>query len=95
MTRPSQDRQLFTAQGCGRCHALADAGSSGTTGPNLDAAFKQVGEQIGAEVGDRVPSQETPRLGLGAENFWDDVFHSRLGQAHELRDDNGGVEQSE
>jgi cytochrome c oxidase subunit 2 len=27
---------VFTAQGCGGCHALADAGSSGTTGPNLD-----------------------------------------------------------
>jgi protein-tyrosine phosphatase len=34
----------------------------------IDAAFKQVGEQIGGQ----------PRLGLGAENFWDDVFHARL-----------------
>jgi mono/diheme cytochrome c family protein len=40
---------LFSEQGCGSCHVLADAGSSGTTGPNLDdlkpsfdAAFEQI-----------------------------------------------------
>jgi len=40
---------LFTEQGCGSCHVLADAGSTGTTGPNLDetqpsfdAAFQQI-----------------------------------------------------
>ncbi len=29
-------KQIFTAQGCGGCHTLADAGSSGSSGPNLD-----------------------------------------------------------
>jgi uncharacterized cupredoxin-like copper-binding protein len=33
-------RQLFT-QRCGSCHVLADAGTKGTIGPNLDNAFKQ------------------------------------------------------
>ena len=40
---------LFEEQGCGSCHVLADAGSTGTTGPNLDelqpsydAAFQQI-----------------------------------------------------
>ena len=40
---------LFDEQGCGSCHVLADAGSTGTTGPNLDelqpsydAAFQQI-----------------------------------------------------
>jgi mono/diheme cytochrome c family protein len=40
---------LFGEQGCGSCHTLADAGSTGTTGPNLDeaqpsfdAAFEQI-----------------------------------------------------
>ena len=32
-------KQLFS-QKCGFCHALADAGTRGTTGPNLDEAFK-------------------------------------------------------
>ena len=30
---------LFT-KNCGACHALADAGTSGTIGPNLDDAFR-------------------------------------------------------
>jgi uncharacterized cupredoxin-like copper-binding protein len=33
-------KQLFT-QRCGSCHTLADAGTKGTIGPNLDDAFKQ------------------------------------------------------
>lgn len=28
--------QLFASAGCGSCHTLAAAGSTGTTGPNLD-----------------------------------------------------------
>jgi cytochrome c6 len=34
-------RQLFQDAGCGACHTLADAGTSGTIGPNLDDAFAQ------------------------------------------------------
>jgi len=33
-------KQLFT-QRCGSCHTLADAGTKGVIGPNLDDAFKQ------------------------------------------------------
>lgn len=33
-------KQLFVAK-CGSCHVLADAGTQGTIGPNLDAAFAQ------------------------------------------------------
>ena len=33
-------KQLFT-QRCGSCHELANAGTKGTIGPNLDEAFKQ------------------------------------------------------
>lgn len=29
-------KSLFTANGCGSCHTLKDAGSTGTIGPNLD-----------------------------------------------------------
>ncbi len=31
---------LFASQGCTGCHTLADAGSSATTGPDLDGALK-------------------------------------------------------
>jgi hypothetical protein len=34
---PARDgTQIFTAEGCGGCHTLADAGATGTSGPNLD-----------------------------------------------------------
>lgn len=29
-------KEIFSEQGCGSCHTLADAGASGTVGPNLD-----------------------------------------------------------
>ena len=35
---PSDPKQLFTQQ-CGSCHTLADAGTTGTIGPNLDQAM--------------------------------------------------------
>ena len=35
-----QGKQLF-AQRCGACHTLARAGTTGTTGPNLDEAFQR------------------------------------------------------
>ncbi|HEX3278433.1 MAG TPA: c-type cytochrome [Thermoleophilaceae bacterium] len=35
----TQGKAMFTQQ-CGSCHTLARAGTQGTTGPNLDAAFK-------------------------------------------------------
>jgi mono/diheme cytochrome c family protein len=31
-------KQVFASAGCGGCHTLADAGSSGNVGPNLDEA---------------------------------------------------------
>lgn len=33
-------KSVFAGQGCGGCHQLADAGGSGTTGPNLDEVLK-------------------------------------------------------
>jgi cytochrome c oxidase subunit II len=35
-TGTGDGKQVFTANGCGGCHQLADAGASGTTGPSLD-----------------------------------------------------------
>jgi mono/diheme cytochrome c family protein len=36
----SHGKELFT-QKCGSCHTLADAGTTGNVGPNLDYAFLQ------------------------------------------------------
>ena len=41
---PSQGKALFL-QSCGACHTLADAGSKGTIGPNLDDAFSSDKQQ--------------------------------------------------
>lgn len=37
-------KQLFIDANCGACHTLADAGTVGTIGPNLDNAFAQARE---------------------------------------------------
>lgn len=38
---PANGKTIFTgAGGCGSCHVLADAGTSGTTGPNLTTRLK-------------------------------------------------------
>jgi cytochrome c oxidase subunit 2 len=37
---PEEGAQLFESQGCSGCHTLAAAGSTGTTGPDLDGALK-------------------------------------------------------
>jgi mono/diheme cytochrome c family protein len=39
----SRGKELFT-NGCGSCHVLADAGTQGTIGPNLDDGFRQARE---------------------------------------------------
>jgi mono/diheme cytochrome c family protein len=35
---PAAGKKIFTSAGCVSCHTLADAGATGTVGPNLDAA---------------------------------------------------------
>jgi len=35
---PVAGKAVFTSAGCASCHTLADAGTTGTVGPNLDAA---------------------------------------------------------
>lgn len=33
---PAAGKEAFASAGCGSCHTLADAGTSGAVGPNLD-----------------------------------------------------------
>ena len=35
---PAAGKEIFASAGCGSCHTLADAGSAGTIGPNLDTS---------------------------------------------------------
>jgi mono/diheme cytochrome c family protein len=38
----TEGKEIFAAAGCGSCHVLADAGSSGTIGPDLDQSQPSV-----------------------------------------------------
>ena len=38
--RAPDGKTVFTDAGCGGCHELADAGTTGGTGPNLDEGLK-------------------------------------------------------
>jgi mono/diheme cytochrome c family protein len=40
--RATDGKEIFAAAGCGSCHVLADAGTSGTIGPNLDQSQPSV-----------------------------------------------------
>ena len=37
---PEAGRAVFESQGCGSCHTFAAAGTTGTTGPNLDESLQ-------------------------------------------------------
>jgi cbb3-type cytochrome c oxidase subunit III len=45
----SRGKELFVAK-CGSCHTLADAGTNGTAGPNLDDAFGSDRQQGSKDV---------------------------------------------
>jgi mono/diheme cytochrome c family protein len=64
----ARGRVLFTTK-CGICHTLAQAGTSGTTGPNLDDAFaaaREVGGFDSATVEGIVKNQiDNPRPSIG------------------------------
>lgn len=67
--------QVFADNGCGGCHTLAAAGSTGTTGPDLDGALKGKSEEFinesivdpGADVAQGFPPNVMPT------NYGDDI----------------------
>lgn len=46
---PAAGEKIFASAGCGNCHTLEDAGTSGSIGPNLDEA-KPSAESAAAQV---------------------------------------------
>src|SRR6266545_2336607 len=46
---PASGAKVFADSGCGTCHTLAAAGSTGTVGPNLDG-LKPTEKQVVAQV---------------------------------------------
>jgi cbb3-type cytochrome c oxidase subunit III len=72
----TRGKELFTAK-CGRCHELADAGTKGQVGPNLDNAFRQsrkdgLGERtiesvVRGQISYPVEKPSTGSLGMPAD----------------------------
>ncbi len=52
---PAAGKMIFAEQGCGGCHTLSDAGTSGNVGPNLDEAKPPYSRII-----DRVTNGKSP-----------------------------------
>jgi cytochrome c oxidase subunit 2 len=67
-----QGKELF-AQQCGSCHALADAGTEGEVGPNLDEALQ------GADAAFIMESIVDPSAEI-AEGFQDGVMPANYGE---------------
>ena len=42
---PAAGAEVFATAGCGGCHTLSEAGSTGMTGPNLDARVPEIDEE--------------------------------------------------
>lgn len=47
---PAAGKEVYASAGCGACHVLADAGTTGTIGPNLDETLIAGAEKAGAEL---------------------------------------------
>jgi cytochrome c oxidase subunit 2 len=45
-------KDVFTSTGCGNCHTLAAAGTTGATGPNLDEQLASSAESQGEDLAD-------------------------------------------
>ncbi len=69
-------RAVFTRMGCGSCHALAAAGSSGQMGPDLDS-------RLGGHTRATLIAQITSPPGDGDFSAMPDNFASRM-DAREL-----------
>lgn len=66
-------KQVFAANGCGGCHTLADAGSNGQIGPDLDDVLKgQTDAQIKQDIVD--PNAEI------ASGYGPDIMPGTFGQ---------------
>jgi cytochrome c oxidase subunit 2 len=50
--QPAEGEAVFTANGCGSCHTLSEAGSNATVGPNLDNISRANGAYIEESIVD-------------------------------------------
>ena len=72
-------RRIFVETGCGSCHRLAEAGTNGTTGPNLDETLEGRSESF-------VRASIVDPDAVVAEGFSRDVMPSDYGDRLSNRD---------
>ncbi|MGD9735793.1 MAG: c-type cytochrome [Solirubrobacterales bacterium] len=86
--------QVFANNGCGGCHALAAAGSSGVTGPDLDEVLPgQSAEQIKEDIVD--PNKEITQgypANVMPQNFEETIPPDELEELVEYLQENAGKE---
>ena len=65
---PAAGEEVFAAAGCGNCHVLDEAGSSGTTGPSLEDEELDLGEV----------AEQVREGGGGMPSFEDDLSETEI-----------------
>lgn len=71
-------KSVFTSAGCGACHKLADAGSAGTVGPDLDGLNLSAAELREAIVDPDAKIADGYPKGVMPKNFGDTISKSDL-----------------
>ena len=80
---PQAGRQVFIDKGCGGCHAFEPAGSSGTTGPELND-LQMLAEGAGQPLDEFVRSSITQPNAYVEQGFPEGVMPAWSGTEEEL-----------
>jgi mono/diheme cytochrome c family protein len=80
---PQAGRQVFLDKGCGGCHAFEPAGSSGTTGPELND-LQMLAEGAGQPLDEFVRSSITQPNAYVEQGFPEGVMPAWSGTEEEL-----------
>lgn len=77
---PAAGKEVFASAGCGACHTLADAGSSGTIGPDLDTQLPADAQKANQPLPEfALSSIVDPNLFV-AEGFQPNIMPTNYGQ---------------
>jgi mono/diheme cytochrome c family protein len=80
---PAAGRQVYQQSGCGGCHTFQPAGSTGTTGPDLDN-LRQYAEKAGQPLDEFTRQSLTQPDAYVEEGFSEGVMPAFSGNEEEL-----------
>jgi mono/diheme cytochrome c family protein len=72
-------RAVFTSSGCGNCHTLQAAGTTGMVGPNLDERLASDAEEEGEPLAEFTRESIVDPGAFVAEGFSDGVMPTGIG----------------